>query len=167
MQKGFLSKISENSFSVPRKVALSKKVVISRLLQWVYAQTNCGKWHSCMQYYVPPTRTPPTLYCKRLTGPGVCNISGHASYPASWQSRVWVLTQYERSGAATGDDNLFRCFYVKTLYLTHYKRSGASDDERSKANRSRNLVIVLLLAATELGKFLMKFSLKKLHRKLI
>ena len=30
---------------------------------------------------------------------------------------------------------------VKTLYLTHYKRSGASGNRRSEANRSRNLVI--------------------------
>ena len=52
-----------------------------------------------------------------------------------------MLTHYERTGAATGDNNVFRYSYVKTLYLTHYKRSGASGDERSGANRSINSVI--------------------------
>ena len=46
-----------------------------------------------------------------------------------------------RSGAATGDNKFFRYSYVKTLYRSHYKRSGASGDELSEANLSNNSVI--------------------------
>ena len=46
--------------------------------------------------------------------------------------RLRVLTHYERSAAATGDNNVFCYSYVKSLYLTHYKRSRASGDERSE-----------------------------------
>ena len=54
---------------------------------------------------------------------------------------IRVPTHYELSGAArrgeaTGDNNVLRYSYVKTLYLTHYKGSGASGKEQCKANRS-------------------------------
>ena len=77
----------------------------------------------------------------------------------------WVLgCLHTTSGAATGDNNVFRYSYVKTLYLAHYKRSGASGGKR---NAPEIEWYFLPLAATELGKFPMEFSLKKFHRKLI
>ena len=47
---------------------------------------------------------------------------------------VRVLTHYERSGAVTGDDNVFRYSFVKTLYLSHYT-SGAERAVTSGAER--------------------------------
>ena len=79
----------------------------------------------------------------------------------SWDACTLPAEGEARRGAATGDNNVFRYSYVNTLYLTHYKRSGAGCDERSKANRSRNSAVLFPQAATKLGKFPMKIFFKK------
>ena len=47
------------------------------------------------------------------------------------RNQVSLGCLHTTSGAATGDNKVFRYSYIKTLYLTHNERSGASGDERS------------------------------------
>ena len=78
-----------------------------------------------------------------------------------------MLTHYERSEAERSGDGRWATLMSFDILCKDALPYTLQADERSEANRSRNSVIFLPLAATELGKFPMKFSLKKFLRKLI